>query len=140
VDVSGADRLGISERLVDRGARLRLAARHGGKAEVAGRCVARRRVDADHREAGPKKLRPELFGRNVVGKMQLDGVEAGRLGAADPLQERQLAPEKTEIGGKAQHHIPLAARPLTCPPRPANMPAGGQKRSQPRIDRPSRRD
>ena len=73
-------------------------------------------------------------------EVQLDGLKAARLGAADALQKGQLAPEEAEIGGKAQHPIPLVARPVTCPPRPANMPAAGQKRSQPRIDRPSRRD
>jgi hypothetical protein len=103
VDVTRADRCGVGYRLVDRGARFRLAARDRAKPHISGRGVARPRIQSHHRQLKRGERGSDRRCRDVEGIVELHRIEAGGLGAVQALQKRQLAPQKTEIGRKAQH-------------------------------------
>src|SRR4029079_7419623 len=101
VNLPAADRDHIVERVPEQDREFALTARRCGEPRFAG--AARRRVDAEHREAMLLQFSLYRRWRVFVGKLQLDRREAGCRRGAKPLQERALVEEITEIGCEAGH-------------------------------------
>ena len=64
-----------------------------------------RGVDAELDQTVPPQLRRYGGGRNVIGKLQLDGFEPRRGGGAEALDQRAFGEQMAEIGGKARHGV-----------------------------------
>ena len=99
-DRAGGDAIG--DRLVDRRREFLFATGHRTEAEVLPR-LADRGVDAEKREPVPHTGLPHPFGGDVVRPVQLDRLEAGRGRRVDPVKERLVGPEESEIGGEPGH-------------------------------------
>ena len=81
----------------------RLGAGNGGTAALAGRPVARRRVDQREREAVRVELRPDGRGVVRIGKEDFDRLETRLRRRANPVGERAFGEQHVEIGGETGH-------------------------------------
>ncbi len=84
---AAADRADVIERLGKRRLPVLLAAGQRRKAELA-LAASARRIDAEDGEAVADDLRLHRRRRHLVGKLQLDALEAGDGGGGDTLQHR----------------------------------------------------
>src|SRR5262249_24511224 len=98
---AGANSDRIAERARKQRLRVLLASGHGGKAEFA--FATRRRVDAQHGELVSFDRSLHRGGRHVVGKLQLDSLEAGSCRGVDSFEQRPFGEQIAEIGGKTRH-------------------------------------
>jgi hypothetical protein len=101
VDRGAADRRHIVERLGEQRPEILLAARDRGETRLAGRPL--RRVDVQHRQRVLVDLGLHGRRRELVGKLQLDRLEAGSGGSADALDQRVFDVEVAEIGRETRH-------------------------------------
>src|SRR5205823_5851427 len=83
-------------RLLEQRGEFPLAAGHRSHAELAGRRLTRRGVDAEHRQSVAVELGSHGGGGMIVGELQLDGAKAGGSGRRKPLDQRPLGEEVLE--------------------------------------------
>ena len=102
VDRRAVDRDDVVERLLEDLCELAFAPGHGAQPAFPA-ILPRLRVDAELHEAVALELGTDRRRRDLVGKLQLDGLEAGRLGGAETLDQRPLGEHVGEIGGKPGH-------------------------------------
>jgi len=72
----------------------------------------------------PVELRLHGRGRELVGQLQLDRLEADLCGGADTLDQRVFDEQVAEIGGKARHLALTAGIARLCTKREAETNAG----------------
>ena len=105
VDRGAADSDGVIERLLEHDLPVALAARHRRQSGIAGPS-ADECVDAELRQPVLVDLGFQRGRRVIVGRLQLDGLEASRCRRAETLEQRPLGEQISEIGGKARHCLP----------------------------------
>jgi hypothetical protein len=103
VDLAAADRGDVVERLLEQCGKFLLPAGDGGDAELARCRPAWRGVESEHRQAEPVELRLHRGRGVVIGKLQLDGAEAGRGRRRETLDQRAFGEEISQVGCKARH-------------------------------------
>src|SRR5262245_58590114 len=101
MDGAAADADHVVEGLAEREIEVAFAARHGRQPELA--FAAERRVDAELDEAVALELLLHGRRRMIVGKLQLDRLEAGRGRRREALNQGTLGEKIREIGGKTRH-------------------------------------
>ena len=104
MDRRAADRHRVIERLLEDLREFALAARHGAEPALAA-VRPRLRVDAELGQTAALELGTDRRGRVVVGKLQLDRLEAGRRRRAEALHERALGEQIGKVGGEAGHDL-----------------------------------
>src|SRR5262249_48092365 len=109
MDLAAADRCDVVERLLEQRGELLLAAGNGGNAELARRPMPGRGVEAEHRQAVAIELGLHRGRRMIIGKLQLDRLEAGGGRGGEPLDQRTFGEEISEIGGEAGHRASKAS-------------------------------
>src|SRR5262249_35625457 len=103
MDLAAADGGHVIERLLEDGGEFPLAAGHRTDAELARRRLTGRGVDAEHRQSVAVGVGSYGRGGVLVGQLQLDGTKAGGSGRREPLGQRPLGEEISEIGGETGH-------------------------------------
>ena len=93
----------VVERLLEHGGEFLLAAGNRRHAELPGRRLAGRGVDAEHGQAVAIELGPHGGGRVVIGQLQLDRPEAGRGRRRETLDQRAFGEKIGQVGGEARH-------------------------------------
>ena len=97
MDRGCSQRLRIGEREFELASELHFASGHRRAAE----CVACRRVDADHGNAGLFQALRQLHGRHLIGKLAFDRTEVGPGSRRDAVGKSMLAEQHRDIGGKS---------------------------------------
>ncbi len=110
VEAPCAERFGAFEGADDAGAELVLATGQGGQTPFAGCPVAGRQVEEDVVEAGLFQPAGDVGHRMVVGKEELDGLEARLRSRGEALRKRNFIEHHGEVGGKFWHGIPQKLR------------------------------
>src|SRR5262245_49016687 len=96
----------ILERTAEQGLPILLASRYGSKAKLSV-ALSRWGIETKHGEFVLFNRRFYRGGRNVIGKLQLDRLEARCCGGIDPLEQGPIGEKIAKIGGKARHRLSL---------------------------------
>ena len=106
MNLPSADRAHVIERLPEQEHEVGLPPRQRGEAEFVG--PAGCRIDAQDREIVPGELGPHRRRSVIIGKLQLDRLEAGRGGRGEAFDERPLGEQVGQIGGEPGHVTAVA--------------------------------
>ena len=112
-------RLGVDERLVDPGAKLRLAARQRRHPALARGPVSGRHVEQRLGEPVPAQCRRDGFWRVVVGAEIFDRLKTAFRGGSKPVEKPDVLKDKAQIRGEFRHGASSRLRPATLPVAPA---------------------
>jgi hypothetical protein len=98
-----AERIRVFYRPVDAGIELGLATGQGSQPTLAPRPVAGRQVEQHLTQAEAIEALADVGCPMIVGKQELDGLEAGLGRRLEAIEEGQFLEQHAEVGGELGH-------------------------------------